>query len=329
MSFGDDDSFHNVLSFVLFTISAALVAVLVWVLLRRLRRQRHMCDQETMTVEPNVKPASVAEAVSGTGASIRESVPQIPGLDEATKRDRKPSERLQPTSSGAANATAAAETTKSSPPGGPEPVAEAKAESKKQATAGGAGLPGDSSEASVLTNKSKKRRLSVSKMAPEGSSGAADKEDGKGRRSSAASKTGSKAGSKAGSKPSSRRGSVQQSQASASKAGTVAARESSSSEVHVPALLIRRPSTDSRSSLRSNRSTRYVRETPKVPPPMDVFSREHSSMVESPPSAQSPPQAAVTEATKSAKPPEAHCASSSKIDVSEKPQTEAATNGRQ
>ncbi|KAH6942246.1 hypothetical protein HPB50_002066 [Hyalomma asiaticum] len=325
MSFGDDDSFHNVLSFVLFTICAGLVALLVWVLLRRLRRQRHMCDQETMTVEPNVKPASVAEAVSGTGASNRESVPQIPGLDEATKSDRKPSERLQPTSSGAANATAAAETAKSSPPGKQEPVAEAKAESKKQAIAGGAGLPGDSSEASVLTNKSKKRRPSVSKMAPEGCSGAADKEDGKGRRSSAASKTGSKAGSKAGSKPSSRRGSVQQ--ASASKADAVAARKSSSSEVHVPALLIRRPSTDSRSSQRSNRSTRYVRETPKVPPPMDVFSREHSSMVESPPSAQSPPQAALTEATKPAQPPEARRASSSKTEVSEKPQTEDATDG--
>lgn len=89
-----------------------------------------------------------------------------------------------------------------------------------------------------------------------------------------------------GSRSSSRRASLQRSQASSlGKAG----KSSSSSERQaVAALLIRRPSTDSKSSQRSNRSTRYVGDKPKVPPPLDIFSREHSSMAESPPAVTMP-----------------------------------------
>lgn len=331
MPFFSDDSFHNVLSFALFSICAGLVAALVWVLLRRLRRQRQMCDQETMTVEPSAKQGSILE--SGAGASHKESVPQIPGLDTATHDKRKQSvgEGQHQAASGSPTKTAAAESAKTSPPGGAEQVAEAKAESKEQSVAAAAGSPGDSRQTSVLTNKSKKRRHSESKKPPESSS-AADKADGKGRRSSVPSKTaskvGSKAGSKAGSKQSSRRGSMQHSKTSPSKESAGDVRKSSSSELPgVPALLIRRPSTSSKSSQRSNRSTRYVRESPKVDPPLDVFSREHSSMAESPPtqSTHSPPQAVVV--TEPAKPPEAPHASSSKTEASEKPRTEATTDG--
>lgn len=334
MPFFSDDSFHNVLSFALFSICAGLVAALVWVLLRRLRRQRQMCDQETMTVEPSAKQGSILE--SGAGASHKESVPQMPGLDTATHDKRKQSagEGQHQAASGSPTKTAAAESAKTSPPGAAERVAEA--ESKEQSVAAAAGSPGDSRQASVLTNKSKKRRHSESKKSPESSSAA--KADGKGRRSSVpsktASKTGSKAGSKAGSKPSSkpssRRGSMQHSKTSPSKESAGAVRKSSSSELPgVPALLIRRPSTSSKSSQRSNRSTRYVRESPKVDPPLDVFSREHSSMAESPPSqsTHSPPQAVVV--TEPAKPPEAPHASSSKTEGSEKPRTEATTDGGQ
>lgn len=337
MSIWDDDAFHNVLSFALFTICALLVGVLVWVLLRRLRRQREMRDQETMTVEPSVKQASIADSVSGTGASRKESTLQIPGVEahETTKSHQRSSvgEGPQLADSQAPTTTAAPDTTKSPPPGGSEQIteakAEAKAEAKEQSSALGAASPGDSRQTSVLTSKSKRHHHSHSKKSPE--SGKAEKEDGKGRKSSAASKTGSKVGSKAGSKPPSRRSSVQHSQASAGKASAVdgkgASSKLSASMPAVPALLIRRPSTDSKSSQRSNRSTRYVRETPKVPPPLDIFSREHSSMAESPPSnpIQSPPQAGVA-TTEPAKPPEAPQASST-TEALEKLPAEATTEG--
>ncbi|XP_075724186.1 uncharacterized protein LOC142766846 [Rhipicephalus microplus] len=265
MPFLNDDSFHNILSFALFSICAGLVAVLVWLLLRRLRRQPVMCDQETMTVEPSVKRGSIVE--SGMGARRKESGSQIPGPDGTTQRDRKHSAgegRWQQAASGAPTTTAAAGSAKTSPSGGAERVDEAKAEPRKQSITAATSSPGDSRQTSVITNKSKKRRHSESKKPPGGSS-AVDKEDSKGRRSSAPSKTTSKAGSKAGSKPSSRRGSMQHSQASASKAPELAPRKSSSSEVPgVSALLIRRPSTSSKSSQRSSRATRYVGETPKV-----------------------------------------------------------------
>ncbi|XP_070380382.1 brain acid soluble protein 1-like [Dermacentor albipictus] len=318
MTSWDDGTFHNFLSFALFTICVALVAVLVWVLLRRLRRDRQMRDQETMTVEPCAKPGSMADSVSGTGASHKESVLQVPGADahDTTKGNQGPSVGEGPrlADSQAPTTTAAPETNLSSPPGGSERSPEAKPESKEQSAAPCASSPGDSRQTSVLTGKSKKRRHSESKKSPE--TGKAEKEDGKGGRSGAASKTGSK--------PSSRRGSVPPSQASASGE---AVEDKSASVPAVAALLIRRPSSSSKSSQRSNRSTRYVRETPKVPPPLDIFSREHSSMAESPQSnpSQSPPQAAAA-ATEPAKPPEAPEASS-KAEAPEKPPTEATTEG--
>ncbi|XP_075557459.1 uncharacterized protein LOC142589765 [Dermacentor variabilis] len=325
MTVWDDDAFHNVLSFALFTICVALVAVLVWVLLRRLRRDRQMRDQETMTVEPSAKPGSMADSVSGTGASHKGSVLQVPGADahDAIKGHKGSSVGEGPrlADSQAPTTTAATETDLSSPPGGAERNHKAKSESKEQSAAPCASSPGDSRQTSVLTGKSKKQRHSETKKSPENDK--AEKEDGKGGRSSAASKTGSKAGSKAGSKPSSRRGSVQHSQASASGKAV----DKSASVPAVAALLIRRPSSSSKSSQRSNRSTRYVHETPKVPPPLDIFSREHSSMAESPPSnpIQSPPKAAAA-AAEPAKSPEAP-QGSSKAEAPEKPPTEAATEG--
>ncbi|KAM7288868.1 hypothetical protein ISCGN_029025 [Ixodes scapularis] len=46
----------------------------------------------------------------------------------------------------------------------------------------------------------------------------------------------------------------------------------------IQALLIRRLSDSSVHSSRSGRSTRYVSSEPRVPPALDIFSREHSSM---------------------------------------------------
>ncbi|XP_077489855.1 uncharacterized protein LOC144100841 [Amblyomma americanum] len=272
----DVDPIHDTISFVLFTVCAALVAVLVWVLLRRMRRVRQMRDQETMTAgEPSAKLPSTADSVSAAGVSRKDSavqtspdrVLQAPaGIAEGRTSTAPPAAKTIP---------AAGAETVSSPPGGAatEGIAETKAESKSAAkaepdkkgrAADGATskpsdtTPADSSQLSGLKKKSKRRRSSINKSATEG-----------------------------GSKPPSRRDSLQRSLISTAKSA------SSSERPAVPALLIRRPSTDSRSSQRSNRSTRYVGEVPKVEPALDIFSREHSSMVESPPSnlTQSPPPA--------------------------------------
>ncbi|KAL1417361.1 hypothetical protein MTO96_026895 [Rhipicephalus appendiculatus] len=75
-----------------------------------------------------------------------------------------------------------------------------------------------------------------------------------------------------------------------------------------PALLIRkgsRTSTTSTSSSkeeeRAGRVTRYVHEKPKVPPPLDIFSREHSSMTS--PVISPPPEADANAAQGTAKGP--------------------------
>ncbi|XP_077527678.1 uncharacterized protein LOC144139066 [Haemaphysalis longicornis] len=111
-------------------------------------------------------------------------------------------------------------------------------------------------------------------------------------------------GSAGGSRHSSRLASLQSSLISSDgKVKETAAGSKSPSELlPVPVRLSRRPSTDSKISNPSNRPPGYVGDEPKVPPALDTFSREHSSMAESPPPAPVPtvvagPTAAASGAT--------------------------------
>ncbi|KAL1485303.1 hypothetical protein MTO96_047351, partial [Rhipicephalus appendiculatus] len=85
MSFFSDESFHNMLSFVLFCICAGLVGLLVWVLLRRLQRRPQMCDQETMTVEPSAKQGKRHRVGHGRQPQGKRAADTQPGRGNPTR----------------------------------------------------------------------------------------------------------------------------------------------------------------------------------------------------------------------------------------------------
>ncbi|XP_077527683.1 uncharacterized protein LOC144139072 [Haemaphysalis longicornis] len=266
MSFLDAESMQDFVSFLLFVFCALLVALLVWVLLRRRRHAyRAQRDAEgTTTGEPSMAKRPSIDVPAGrvgmpSGARI---TPDANGPAGTSDGPRLVSGSDSARTAGADAARTAAAISVPSGEATSKGAAESFASKELSSERMTSGLSSmDNQEkggvASAHASKSKKRK------------------DG-GRRSSGGG----------GSKSSSRRASVQRSQASSlDKAG----KSSSSERPAVPALLIRRPSTDSKSSLRSTRSTRYVGDKPKVPPALDIFSREHSSMAESPPPVSSPP----------------------------------------
>ncbi|KAL3240223.1 hypothetical protein MRX96_047933 [Rhipicephalus microplus] len=248
-----------------------------------------MCDQETMTVEPSVKRGSIVE--SGMGARRKESGSQIPGPDGTTQRDRKHSAgegRRQQAASGAPTTTADQRSH--------EQVQEAPPLGVQKATRG----------AAVRWTR---------KTARDGGAAFPQRPPRKLAPKPAQSHPRDEA-----------RCSIRKHRP-ARRPNRLPRKSSSTEGPGVSALLIRRPSTSSKSSQRSSRATRYVGETPKVEPTLDVFSREHSSMAESPPckSVESPaPAVAAKDPLQS---PETPPLSFSRSDISEKIRTEPTAHG--
>ncbi|XP_077527632.1 uncharacterized protein LOC144139004 [Haemaphysalis longicornis] len=238
MAFLDAESMEDFVSLLLFVLCALLVALLVWVLLRR-RQHAYRAQRD-------------AEGTT-TG---EQSLAKRPSIDVPAGGVGMPSgARITPDANGPAGTGQ-----------GPRLVSGLDSERA-------AGLP-------PITHQDDCRCSSADERVKGGATGALPSKSK--RRKDGGSRTSVVSGSRS----SSRGASVPRSQASSlDKAG----KSSASERPAVPALLIRRPSTDSKSSQRSTRSTRYVGDKPKVPPPLDIFSREHSSMAESPPAVASPP----------------------------------------
>ncbi|XP_077527685.1 uncharacterized protein LOC144139075 [Haemaphysalis longicornis] len=266
MAFLDAESMEDFVPLLLFVLCALLVALLVWVLLRRRRHAyRAQRDAEGTTTGEQSLAKRPSMDVQADGAGMPSGARITPDANGPAGTGQGP--RLVSGSDSERAAGAGAFST---------PSGEATSKGAPESFASPTGLA-----SKELSSERATSGLSSVDKHPKGGATGAHASKSKRRKDG-----GSRSSGGGGTTSSSRRASVQRSQASSlGKAG-----KSSSSELPaVPALLIRRPSTDSKSSQRSSRSTRYVGDKPKVPPALDIFSREHSSMAESPPSVMSPP----------------------------------------
>lgn len=253
------------------SVCALLLALLLWVLLRR-RRHAYRAQRDA----------------EGT-ITGEQSLPKRPSIDGPADGVGKPSgARFTPDANGPAGTGQGPRLVSGADSEIPSVADTAKTAAALSTLSGEATSKGAPESLATPTGLASKE-LSSERVASASSSVARHSKGGGSGVSAPKSSKRRKDGGSAisgGSKSSSGRTSVQRSQASS--LGKVA-KSSSSERPAVPALLIRRPSTDSKSSQRSNRSTRYVGDKPKVPPQLDIFSREHSSMASSPPSVASPP----------------------------------------